>query len=287
MKESTGVVAKKESILIYGKDKIGKSSWCASFPSPVFVDIEKRTDHLPVARYQPETSKEVMEALDKALASKHETIVIDSADWLEKLLLAELLADTGKPSIDKVGDYGAGYSQLRARFMPFIEKMREINKTKNLIITSHYQIKMFNNPTTEPYEMYLPKLDKEISQWLCEMVDNIFFASEEVLLHGKLKKRAIDDGKRYLFTNPSAAYKAGQSFDLPDKFELLEKDGYKYYLSLKKFISNATPVELIAEIESYFPKCEETYVALVKEKMKGADEKKLRKILDFVKEEVK
>lgn len=291
MKTSAGVVQKKESILIYGKDKIGKSSWCMSFPKPCFIDIEDRTSHLSVyKRLIPENSSEVKQAIDEAIKSDCETVIIDSADWLEKMLIEELLKETGKTSIDKVGDYGAGYAQLRARFQPFINLFREIKKTKHLLITSHYQLKTFNNPLTEPYEMYLPKLDKEIVSWICEMVDNIFFASEEVLLTGKgVKKRAIDDGKRYIFTNGCSAYKAGQSFDLPDKFELKETGGYEHYLSLKNFIGTATPDEIKKEIESYFQKFkdDEEYLNLVKEKMVGADEKKLRKILEFVKEKVK
>jgi hypothetical protein len=49
--------------VIYGVEGIGKSTFAAGLPSPLFLDLEKGTGHLDVARADVETWQELETAL--------------------------------------------------------------------------------------------------------------------------------------------------------------------------------------------------------------------------------
>ncbi|MEI6225750.1 MAG: AAA family ATPase, partial [Deltaproteobacteria bacterium] len=72
-------------LLIHGIDGIGKSSFAASAPNPVFLGPEDGTNHLDVARFPVPTSwEDVIDALRTLATDKggFETLVVDSLDWL-------------------------------------------------------------------------------------------------------------------------------------------------------------------------------------------------------------
>ncbi len=51
--EETGTSSK---VVIYGPEGIGKSTFVAEFPNPVFIDTEGSTDNMDVARLDKPTS---------------------------------------------------------------------------------------------------------------------------------------------------------------------------------------------------------------------------------------
>ena len=75
--------------VLYGPEGIGKSSFAAQFPQPVFIDTEGGTKRLNVARLPAPTSwamllDEVEEVRKGNVACR--TLVIDTADWAERLV---------------------------------------------------------------------------------------------------------------------------------------------------------------------------------------------------------
>ena len=50
MKIITGKIASPKKVLIYGPEGIGKSTFAAQFPEPVFIDTEGSTKDMDVAR---------------------------------------------------------------------------------------------------------------------------------------------------------------------------------------------------------------------------------------------
>ena len=45
-----GVVKKAQKCVIYGPEGIGKSTFAAQFPEPLFIDTEGSTNHMDVMR---------------------------------------------------------------------------------------------------------------------------------------------------------------------------------------------------------------------------------------------
>ena len=85
---TSGVQTAPVKVVLYGPEGIGKSSFAAKFPQPVFIDTEGGTKRLNVARLPAPTSwamllDEVSEVRKGNVPCR--TLVIDTADWAERL----------------------------------------------------------------------------------------------------------------------------------------------------------------------------------------------------------
>ena len=87
---TSGTIAAPVKTVLYGPEGIGKSTFAAQFPAPVFIDTEGGTKRLNVARLPAPTSWAML--LDEvAEVSRGNvpcgTLVIDTADWAERLCI--------------------------------------------------------------------------------------------------------------------------------------------------------------------------------------------------------
>src|SRR5262249_38388869 len=84
-----GRVHKPPRLMVYGTEGIGKSTFAAGAPQPVFIQTEDGLDQIDCAHFPLATSYEdVVAALSELRTEAHdyESVVIDSLDWLERLL---------------------------------------------------------------------------------------------------------------------------------------------------------------------------------------------------------
>lgn len=75
-------------VVVYGPEGIGKSTFAAQFPNPLFIDTEGGTKHMDVARTPKPTSWVMLLGLVKeciADPSLCGTLIIDTMDWAELL----------------------------------------------------------------------------------------------------------------------------------------------------------------------------------------------------------
>ncbi|MBQ9994641.1 MAG: ATP-binding protein, partial [Clostridia bacterium] len=118
MNITSGKIACAQKVVLYGPEGIGKSTFAARFPDPLFIDTEGSTKHMDVRRFDTPTSwsmllEQVKYTRDNPQECK--TLVIDTADWAEKLCIAQLLQSSHKNGIEDFG-YGAGYTYAAERF---------------------------------------------------------------------------------------------------------------------------------------------------------------------------
>ena len=99
MKITKGKQQRAQRVVIYGVESVGKSTFAAQFPKPLFLDIEGGTSHLDVDRCEINTWKQLTDALAEAKATDYKTIVVDSADWAERLCVEDLLATRDRKSV--------------------------------------------------------------------------------------------------------------------------------------------------------------------------------------------
>lgn len=112
---TTGIQNTPVKTVLYGPEGIGKSSFAAKFPQPVFIDTEGGTKRLNVARLPAPTSwamllDEVEEVRKGNVPCK--TLVIDTADWAERLCTEAVCAKAKVKGIEDFG-YGKGYTYLK------------------------------------------------------------------------------------------------------------------------------------------------------------------------------
>jgi hypothetical protein len=86
-----GRLERPTRVLLYGVEGVGKSTFAASAPAPIFIAAEDGTAQLDVARFpEPKTWSDVLEAVGELATSEHvfKTLVVDTLDWLEPLCWA-------------------------------------------------------------------------------------------------------------------------------------------------------------------------------------------------------
>lgn len=109
----SGRQSRPPRVLLYGVEGIGKSSFGSQAPKPIFIQTEDGLDEINCDRF-PLAIKfdDVTSALRTLQSESHdyETVVIDSLDWLERLVWDKLCEQYAVASIEKVdGGYARGY----------------------------------------------------------------------------------------------------------------------------------------------------------------------------------
>lgn len=205
----------------YGPSGVGKSTFAATCPSPLFFDFEKGSHHLSVDRVEPKDWDETILML-KALRDEphtYKTIVIDTADWAEKLLIVYICKKHHKESIEEFG-YGKGYTILAEGFAEFLALLDELRaKGIHIVFVAHSQIRKFEQPDQSgSYDRWELKLSKQCAPLLKEWSDMLLFCSYEtkvVELDGK--KKAVGGRERVLYTSHTAAWDAKNRHGFADK----------------------------------------------------------------------
>src|SRR5690606_19897418 len=94
----------------------------------IFIQTEDGADDIGVARFPLSHSfDDVIKALDALLTGEHEyeTVVIDSGDWLERLIHAKVARANGVNSIEEIG-YGRGYKFAIQEWRTILGKLDEL-----------------------------------------------------------------------------------------------------------------------------------------------------------------
>lgn len=227
-------------ILLHGGEKVGKSSFFANAPAPIFIQTEDGLAGIDAQAFPlAKTYQDVDEALTALCSQDHEyqTVIIDSADWLEKLIHAEICARENVTSIEKAaGGYGKGYLEANNLWRDVLFKLDYLNKDKGMIIgiICHSRVAVFNDPIHEPYDtwklkLHSPKSGNGAAEIMCEWADVIAFAEKEKFVrdvsdskdnNAKKVNRAIDRKQRWLHLEGSPAFTAGNRYNLPAKLPL-------------------------------------------------------------------
>ncbi len=225
-----GAGVKPPRLLVHGTAGIGKTSFAAAAPDPVFLQTEDGLGVLDAPTFGLlKTYDEVMQAIGALYAEEHDrrTVVLDSVDWLEPLVWAQACRDNGWKSIEDAG-YGKGYvaalDHWRAVFDGFNALRDERGMT--VVLIAHTDIKRFDSPETEPYDRYVIKLHTRASALLQEHVDAVLFANYRVstvksdLGFNKKAVRAVGGGDRILHTTERPAFLAKNRYAMPDQLPL-------------------------------------------------------------------
>ena len=223
MKITSGKQTRAQRVVIYGVESVGKSTFAAQFPKPLFLDIEQGTSHLDVDRCDIGSWKQLTDSLTECRSSDYKTIVIDSADWAERLCIEDLLASSKKTSIEDFG-FGKGWVMVAERMSRMLASVDTlIDAGKNVVLIAHSKIVRFEAPDAlAAYDRYELKLSKQSSPLLKEFADELWF------LRFKTKVSTTDTGRgkgiggkeRILLTTHSAAYDAKTRSGLAEELPL-------------------------------------------------------------------
>ena len=210
----TGRIARPQKAVIFGPEGIGKSTLAAQFPAPVFLDTEGGTHHLDVARLPaPKSWDDVTKAVTALATEPHEfkTLVLDTVDWLEKLLIEHVCKQANKASIEDFG-YGKGYVVLAEEFTKFLASLEPLlRRGMHVLLLAHTRIVKFEQPDAAgAYDRYELKLSKQVGPLVKEWCDVLLFGNyfTKVAENDQGRKRGVGGRERKLYTTHTAAWDA-------------------------------------------------------------------------------
>ena len=218
-------------IMIYGSEGVGKSTFAASAPNPIFIQTEDGLGEIDCRKF-PLAHKvaDVIAALTCLRDEPHDfqTVVIDSIDWLERLIFEKICSEYGVSSIEKAdGGYGKGYTQALTEWRKIINLLQELRDKRGMtvILIAHTAVEHFDDPENPAYDRYTPRLHKKAAHFIVEWADAVFFANKRFRV-SKENDRSIaspigaNGGDRVMRTISSPACVAKNRYGLPQELPL-------------------------------------------------------------------
>lgn len=239
---TTGVQTAPVKTVLYGPEGIGKSTFASHFPIPVFIDTEGGTKRLNVARLPQPTSwamllDEVAEVRKGSVPCG--TLVIDTADWAERLCIQAVCARAKVNGIEDFG-YGKGYTYVKEEFAKLLDALEEVlNAGHNVVVLAHAAITKFEQPdAVGNYDRWSMKTSKQVAPLLREWCDMLLFANYKTVVEkagsSPNAKNKASGGRRVMYTAHHPCWDAKNRFGLPEEvpFE---------YTSIAACIPGTTP----------------------------------------------
>jgi len=250
-------------VMLYGVEGVGKSSFGAAAPAPIFLETEDGTGNLDVHRFpRPQNWSDVMNAIRELTLAEHpyKTLVIDTIDWLEPLCFDDVCRKAKKPDIESF-DYGKGYTaalDLWRLFLASLEQLRA-KRGMHVILLGHTKSKPFSDPQHQDnYDRYSLKINEKAGGLLKEWCDTVLFANWQTFVRKAeprgAKAKGFSDGSRVVFTERRAAFDAKNRFGLPVEMPL---DWQTFFEATLGADEVAQRVQLRAEFEALLPRVSE------------------------------
>lgn len=226
MQITKGKRARAQKVVVYGPEGIGKSTFAAQFPEPLFIDTEGSTDNMDVSRLDKPSSYTMLKneiAWVKANPTVCKTLVIDTIDWAESLVIADVCAQHGKKGIEDFG-WGNGYTYTKEEMGRLLNQLGElVDLGINVVLTAHAQMRKFEQPDEMgSYDRWELKLGKKTSSQTAPLVkewaDMVLFANyKTVVMTGDNGKKKATGGQRVLYTQHHPAWDAKNRHGLPEE----------------------------------------------------------------------
>jgi hypothetical protein len=224
----TGLVEVPDRVLLYGTEGIGKSTFAAKAPKPIFITPERDgTARIDTARFPaPDSWADIIDSIDALVSDEHDyqTVVIDTLDAAEAMAWRFICERDKKSGIEDYG-YGKGYVAALDEWRVFLARLERLRRAKQMgvILIAHSWIKPFKNPEGDDFDRYEMKLHPKAGGLLREWCDAVLFANYEILTvkeSEKAKAKGVTTGERIVHTRRTHAFDAKNRYGLPETLPL-------------------------------------------------------------------
>lgn len=249
IKVSKGRIPKSKKVVLYGPEGIGKSTFASKFPDPVFIDTEGSTAAMDVSRIEPLSWTELLSDIREIVSGNVDvpckTIVIDTADWAEKMCADHVCAQNRWDSISSPG-YGTGYRVAWEEFGKLLNLLSEAtDKGFNVVITAHAAMRKFEQPDEAgSYDRWELKLQNSPKSNICAIVkewgDMVLFANYKTIVTKIEGKNKVQGGSRVMYTSHHPCWDAKNRYGLPDEIPM---DYEQIRPIIEEGIAAGTPAE--------------------------------------------
>lgn len=179
-------------LCIYGPEKVGKSTFGAKLPRPLFCNFEVGTNYLPVRPVNIDkwsTFKQVLRQLERPEAHDYyDTVVIDTVSEAysacEKFICAQ-------NAVQRIGDipYGRGYADTKREFEDALRKITMLGF--GLCCICHAEKKTIPGPGDSTIDTMQPAMPTRAADVVNRMVDIIAYIDQRFDENGESVRRFI------------------------------------------------------------------------------------------------
>lgn len=204
-------------ITLAGEPGTGKTTLAATFPKPVFIQLEDGMSALTqdasvqdiisgVQEFNVTKSEEVLEAVKVLATEEHDfkTLVIDSVTTLNTWFEQDIIeADPKNPaSLNQAGGgYGAGYNMLSDKHRQLREWLGRLS-TKcdmHVVMIAHTITETVDSPDSEPFQRTTLALHQKSQKHYLDQADVVAYARLKLFTKSSGNTaKAITSGKREL-----------------------------------------------------------------------------------------
>lgn len=168
---------KGKYIAIYGREKVGKTTFGAHLPRALFCNFEVGTNFLSGVRAQNVSKwsdfKLILRQLEQPKAHEiYDTVVIDTVSQAYTLCEEFICAQAG---VQKLGDipYGAGYASCKKEFESALRKITMLGY--GICCICHSEIKKESGPNDTTVEVVSPAMPARAADVVNRLVDIIAY----------------------------------------------------------------------------------------------------------------
>lgn len=175
--------------MVYSLPGVGKTTLASKLKNSFIVDIEGGANYIDTPRTEQITTLDefydVMVELWKAPKREYDYVVIDTVDWLVRLIV-EKVAGIDKKHLDETlnrsnGGYGNGKQVLenhvRTRLLPMMVEM--IKKGYGICLLAHADKKDMLDSDGTTIEQITPKIDQNTLNAFVEWCDGIYYLKKD------------------------------------------------------------------------------------------------------------
>jgi hypothetical protein len=208
-------------ILIYGRPKIGKSTFCAKFNKAVFLATEPGLNHQEVYKVNVNSWGKFLEACSELAKGQHdfETIAIDTVDSLITYCSDHVCKENNINHPSELA-HGKGWSMITLELNRALIKLASL--PYGMILVSHCEVNEIETKTKK-YNRWSISIGGKNKNIILNLADIILFVDSEVDKDG--------NEVRLMRTKPSINYDAGDRSNLLPETLGLDYNEFAGYFS--------------------------------------------------------
>lgn len=220
---STRQPARPIRIALFGVPGVGKTTFAAQAPSPIFLCVEDGAGFLDAKAFpKPLSWQDTLDAVEVLLRDPHDfkTLVIDTLDALESLCWEHVCRIHGNGKTRSIEDfgYGRGYQHAVETWEQLLRRLEQlqVKRGMHLVLVAHAVARDHKDPDHDAWKRWAMKLHSKSADVIAGWVDAVLFAAPEMVAKKEgLKTRGFATGERLLYTEATGSHEGKNRYGLP------------------------------------------------------------------------
>ena len=215
-------------ICLYGKGGIGKTTFASTMNNPIIVQCEDGIGKIECNHTKVQKTYVGFEEYLLALLEEdhdYKTVVVDSLDWLERLINDHVCKENGWSDISSPS-FGKGFGAALVVWKNYLDILTRLRNEKGMTIMqiAHNEVKRYEDPSNDPIDKNGIKLYRKAADLVVEHADCVFFANYKTGVVQKKNAKGgmttqVLQGDRKIYTQEGPGHHAKNRYGLPAEMD--------------------------------------------------------------------